>query len=84
VTEAESPETGFSVETLLVRQVKGLVSATADLIAESTGEDPLKIEASLFKLLAVNCEEAERLAEAISKAEPEDLATDHSEGETKP
>jgi hypothetical protein len=84
MTQADSPETGFAIETLLVRQVKGLVTATADLIAESTGGDPLEIEAGLYELLAVNCEEAAQIAKACAEAEPEDLSTDHSEDETKP
>jgi hypothetical protein len=64
-------ETGF--ETLLVRQVKGLVTATADIIAESTGGDPLEIEAHLHKVLAVNCETAALTAQALA-AEPGDPA----------
>ena len=64
-------ETGF--ETLLVRQVKGLVTATADIIAESTGGDPLEIEAHLHKVLAVNCETAAQTARALA-AEPDDPA----------
>jgi hypothetical protein len=66
-------ETGF--EMLLVRQVKGLVTATADIIAESTGRNPLEIEARLHKVLAVNCETAAQTAQALA-AEPDDLAAE--------
>jgi hypothetical protein len=66
-------ETGF--ETLLVRQVKGLVAATADIIAESTGGDPLEIEAHLHKVLAVNCETAAQTAQALA-AEPDASAAE--------
>jgi hypothetical protein len=73
MTEAE---TGF--ETLLVRQVKGLVTATADIIAESTGRDPLEIEAHLHKVLAVNCETAAQMAQALA-AEPDDPAAERDD-----
>ncbi len=73
MTEAE---TGF--ETLLVRQVKGLVTATADIIAESTGGDPLEIEAHLHKVLAVNCETAAQMAQALA-AEPDDPAAERDD-----
>lgn len=73
-------ETGF--ETLLVRQVKGLVTATADIIAESTGGDPLEIEAHLHKVLAVNCETAAQTAQALA-AEPDDPAAEPDD-EDKP
>jgi hypothetical protein len=73
-------ETGF--ETLLVRQVKGLVTATADIIAESTGGDPLEIEAHLHKVLAINCETAAQTAQALA-AEPDDPAAEPDD-EDKP
>lgn len=69
-------ETGF--EMLLVRQVKGLVTATADMIAESTGRDPLEIEAHLHKVLAANCDEAAQTAQALA-AEPDDLAAERDD-----
>lgn len=73
-------DTGF--ETLLVRQVKGLVTATADIIAESTGRDPLEIEAQLHRALAVNCETAAQTAQALA-AEPDDPAAERDD-ETQP
>ena len=83
MTQQDAPEAGFAVEMLLVRQVKGLVTATADLIAESTGGDPLGIEADLYKIVAASCEAAAKTAEEMAAAEDEGLAIDHSEGEGK-
>jgi hypothetical protein len=58
------------VEALLVRQIKGLVSATADMMGESTGQDPLEIEARLYKMLALDCEAAAQSALALA-SEPD-------------
>lgn len=83
MTQSDSPEAGFAIEMLLARQVKGLVTATAALMAESAGDDPLEIEVELYRMLAVDCANAEQEAQALA-AEPEDLPTDHYEGEAKP
>jgi hypothetical protein len=58
------------VEALLVRQIRGLVSATADVMGESTGRDPLEIEARLYTMLAIDCEAAAQSAQALA-SEPD-------------
>jgi hypothetical protein len=78
MTQAEEDDGLADVEALLVRQIKGLVSATADMMGESTGRDPLEIEARLYKMLAVDCEAAAQSAEAFA-AEPDDPSGERDE-----
>jgi len=78
MTQAEQDDGLADVEALLVRQIKGLVSATADMMGESTGQNPLEIEARLYKMLAVDCEAAAQSAQALA-AEPDDPAAERDD-----
>ena len=49
----------IELDELLIRQVSALVSETADVAG---GDDPLSVEAHLYRTLAINCQEKAALA----------------------
>jgi hypothetical protein len=57
----------INMQHLLVLQVSGLVAATAEAIAQATGEDVFQVEGNLYRILAVNCEEKRRLTENFTQ-----------------
>jgi hypothetical protein len=57
----------INMQHLIVLQVSGLVAATAEVIAQATGEDVFQVEGSLYRILAVNCEEKRRLTENFAQ-----------------
>ncbi len=60
-------ELSIDMRALLVREIGFLITATAEMEAQSTGNDFFAVEADLYRLLAVNCEERARMAEAFKR-----------------
>jgi hypothetical protein len=54
---------------VLVRQVSALVRETANILCDSPEpSEVLLVEAHLYRLLAVNCEEKARMAEELGRS----------------
>jgi hypothetical protein len=70
MTDAASEQPGLDLRVLLVRQISSLVWATAQMCAEAGRGDVLAIEASLYRLLAGNCEQKAKMAEALRSERP--------------
>jgi hypothetical protein len=56
----------IDLRVVLVRQVSALVSETANILCDSPEpSEVMRVEANLYRLLVVNCEEKARMAEEM-------------------
>ena len=67
MTDTPSKQLGIDTRSLLVREINLLVTATAEIEAQSTGSDFFAVEADFYRLLAVNCDERARMAETFMR-----------------